>query len=432
MSNEQFELSEGDSYEKELIDKDFEGILKPQIESLMNFDESIEACAGLRWQIHSGIEENAIYTIDNLISIIDQAPESIEEDTDQDAYSRSLAIKILNDTYNSEIYKSYPAIEEKVLDSMLQRRLKLDKKVKYSGFNNKDNKYQTDEYYALRDFLNKALTEKKNNPKLQEKIFECFVNGTSLKDYSVILPEIDHINYMLEDAFQHGDKPGLLNRYIDILVDREQNLDLNDNYDLTAKSFMPYIYKRVFSNLRYNPETKKEITDKLLPIIFNTIKDCPCESSRVGHLYLLDILNKQPVFSDEEKYISQQIDIDAKIVNALVEVILEPLKETKDTTSNNIPKFVAQKILIDMLERYSKGVIYEKEKDLMAEKDYKHRTEYVRAFKISTRHLHENPILKRELLSKYDNFLNLDLLSEPTHPFYHLGRQFIREYYKEE
>ena len=429
MDNEQLEISNDDSYEQELIDKDLEGI-RDAIESRNNYDESRAATAGLRWQIHSGLEQNAIYTIENLISIIDQAPESIEEDTDQEAYTRSLAIEILNDTFKSKIYMKYPDIEEKVLDSALRRRLKLDKDNKYSDFDNSDSNYFSDEYYALRDFLNNVEIIKNNNPVFQEKIFETFVNGTSLKDSSIILSEIDTVNYILNETISSHPDIELINRYMDILVDREESLDLNDEYDLHAKSFMPYIYKTIFSNLKYNVEAKKQITDKLLPIIFDTIKTCPKESLRAEYIWLLDTLHKQPVGVFDKKYISQQTDIDAQIVSSLIEVVKEPLKE--DIYPGNNPQFIAQRILIDILERHSKGVIHKQKRFLMANKSLEMSMNYVKAFRVLESNLPNNPSLKRELLRKYDKFLNLDLLSERTHPFYHLGRKFLREYYKEE
>lgn len=124
--NEEFEQSfyrYTDHYIEQLKDTEQDGRYK--------FPNQDLAVKELSDHILYGEPSEGAYTLDKLLQLINQAPEDINEDSKEDAFIRLGAIKAVMRAY-SENQKTHNVATDKIIDTMVTRRLKLDKETYYT------------------------------------------------------------------------------------------------------------------------------------------------------------------------------------------------------------------------------------------------------------------------------------------------------------
>jgi len=389
------------------------------------FQNQDRAARMLSKNIIYGEPSEGTYILNKLLQLIDQAPEDVDEDSDEDAFLRAGAIKAVVEVYlENKKVNNIPT--DKIIDTIITRRQKLNKAPDYTMQLANEFIYSNVEVQEI----NRAFTKivyYENSPRTLIKVFQCMMDGYGVMDLSSASSEHDLMSRMIKNAVESDKK--LFFEYIDIIARKEEEFDYTNEFDYKSQYNISALYNTIFSmywHLSFRERARTN--EKLFKNIINIVKTHPDEGIRSQYIDVLGrILNRETEMNPA--LLEQQYEMESEIMTALTKVIQDH-PESKASYLGDTASYKAYSLLSKMVERYTKASIYNKESKSYQKIQERYQEEYDLAFDILVNNISTNPKLRSEQLQMLNKFLNPEYLENSDHPFLSKGRKFLFEYYK--
>lgn len=384
--------------------------------------QQITTVEALSNRMSYGPEMESIYTLRSLLDIIDTAPESFKDDTEKEAYLRLGALKAVKRSYEQGLYKD-PELNEIIINTLLRRRSKYDKRVRYTTNRQDSHPMCSLEVWQINKFF-ELIVENEKDPQNLLNIFDCLVEESGIADFLIADKENELMVQMLNNAKR---KPDLFLGYLDILQKREERLEYTVKPDYRAQCVICKLYSHIFMKFpQLDHEVRKEIEERVFDRIIETVQEHPDDAIRAQYISPLQNLLATSLPRTKQEDLSQQQErMELNILKTLTEVVRE--EPSKERGFRYTAHYSAWKTLADMMEIYSKGVINSWKALLSMQENYSE--EYEEAFLALTNNLPKEAPFRQESLKSLKRFLNIEILDNPKHPFSESGREFLVDHY---